>query len=787
MESAVAAKPEEKKSKAPAPAPAAWDGLPCASAGAFVGLPLFLQGGCGGRGYMAYAQAKLAVNQPGDAYEREADGIADAVMAGEGGPLVRRRVTPARPLAVARSASRPGPGQAQLAAAAPVTAGDSVGRTGRPLPNAIRRSVEPVVGRDLSDVQLHTGPEAARSARTIQARAFTIGSHIAFGEGQFQPATGEGLRLIAHELAHVAQQTSGIAAPQIQRWPLTDSRTDRQKIDDALRSRDPGDVKAIDNVNVATEDEKIQLLRILTYQGWVGPRDESKIEEIWRSFGAQIPRVFKENPLLFQSGIDGGADLESLAVVKKAQVGFMTDVQAIALGYLNENEAHILAEMKTYGIGAAAPTVDQDKNVQGLQAVAEEVRQAQEQEDKLRSVKVGSQWETGTEMGYLWAAKVPSTFNPQKPPDENLDGDEADKDRDWLPVKQVWDPLAGFITTIANRYPAIYAGIEQSQTIWGRDDKIAPIAKAATPAQARQLIGDVLKETLRNIREARPKILSNDPDYRDLLPIHAQMLAGTATVPSGNDWNDPFYSWVMRHDMEGYKVRQFWVRLGLQSAAAAAFVVAELATFGTATFFVAAGVGLAAQGTLAVNSVEQYLNLERLAKSATSDATAMVDTASVIEAGKKAIQDVTDFLMMLGRAIGKGLRAIPRSASSGKVQVDENKFKYLFGEAAPDAHNTPRSRQNAGQLARIGIYNNDEGRGVLRTHLEQTGSQPGNVSGTFSNQYGNYEKRESLLAGPGGFLKLESTWEVAPDGTRRLTTAIPFGAGSRYGGRPGAD
>jgi hypothetical protein len=49
-----------------------------------------------------------------------------------------------------------------------------------------------------------------------------------------------------------------------------------------------------------------------------------------------------------------------------------------------------------------------------------------------------------------------------------------------------------------------------------------------------------------------------------------------------------------------------------------------------------------------------------------------------------------------------------------------------------------------------------------------------NIARTFENEYGSYQIRESLFAGPGGFLKLASTWEVTPGGLR-LTTVIPMG------------
>ena len=60
---------------------------------------------------------------------------------------------------------------------------------------------------DLSEVRIHTGAKAAASARAIDALAYTVGNNIVFGASQFAPATHSGQHLLAHELAHVAQQS----------------------------------------------------------------------------------------------------------------------------------------------------------------------------------------------------------------------------------------------------------------------------------------------------------------------------------------------------------------------------------------------------------------------------------------------------------------------------------------------------------------------------------------------------------------------------------------------------
>jgi hypothetical protein len=77
---------------------------------------------------------------------------------------------------------------------------------GRPLDASVSSRMGAAFGMDFSGVRVHTDAEAVGLSDRLSARAFTIGSDIAFGAGEYQPGTLVGDALIAHELAHVAQQ-----------------------------------------------------------------------------------------------------------------------------------------------------------------------------------------------------------------------------------------------------------------------------------------------------------------------------------------------------------------------------------------------------------------------------------------------------------------------------------------------------------------------------------------------------------------------------------------------------
>lgn len=91
----------------------------------------------------------------------------------------------------------------------------SLGSAGRPLDASTRAFMEPRLKHSFSDVRVHTNDSAAATARHLNALAFTLGNHVAFAAGRYDPASAAGKKLIAHELTHVVQQRNG--TPRIQR------------------------------------------------------------------------------------------------------------------------------------------------------------------------------------------------------------------------------------------------------------------------------------------------------------------------------------------------------------------------------------------------------------------------------------------------------------------------------------------------------------------------------------------------------------------------------------------
>lgn len=132
--------------------------------------------------------------------------------------------------------------------------------SGEPLDTQIRALMEPRFGHDFGQVRVHTDPRAADSAAALRALAYTVGQDVVFGAGQYAPDAGAGQRLIAHELAHVAQYDLGAPAGSFERHALSQADGVAEREADAAASQaiagSPVQVQASPDASVAREPEE---------------------------------------------------------------------------------------------------------------------------------------------------------------------------------------------------------------------------------------------------------------------------------------------------------------------------------------------------------------------------------------------------------------------------------------------------------------------------------------------------------------------------------------------------
>lgn len=170
---------------------------------------------CGGGCPRCQLQKKAKVGPPGDAFEREADSVAERIVSGDAvsitghvGPTIHTK----------RHGDARGGGE---------PAGIEGLSSGHTLPLSVQREFGPRLGHDLSSVRVHHDDAADRAATSVGARAFTLGRDLVFARGEWAPHTGEGRRLLAHELVHWVQQ--GGHAGRIQRNLKVDAKDSDDK------------------------------------------------------------------------------------------------------------------------------------------------------------------------------------------------------------------------------------------------------------------------------------------------------------------------------------------------------------------------------------------------------------------------------------------------------------------------------------------------------------------------------------------------------------------------------
>jgi outer membrane protein OmpA-like peptidoglycan-associated protein len=166
----------------------------------------------------AILQRKLTINEPGDVHEQEADRVSEHVTRMPDASAAVHGTAPSIQLKTANS-------NTAGAAEAPPIVHKVLSSPGQPLDAGTRAFMEPRFGQDFSHVRVHTDAQAAKSAKAVGARAYTVGSNVAFGAGEHAPGTQDGQRLLAHELTHVVQQSGGAAAVQ-RRLLLTGAQAD---------------------------------------------------------------------------------------------------------------------------------------------------------------------------------------------------------------------------------------------------------------------------------------------------------------------------------------------------------------------------------------------------------------------------------------------------------------------------------------------------------------------------------------------------------------------------------
>jgi hypothetical protein len=171
---------------------------------------------------------EIRIGDPRSPLEREADRIADRVMNMHVRTVATESPSPPRPSSGTRASASgyaPLPRAAHQVPADPRSAVEATalqaravapfGGRGEALAPIERQFFEARFAAPLGSVRVHTGSAADAAARSVGARAYTLGAHIFFRTGEWSQGGPARRRLLAHELAHVVQQAEGGASSTI--------------------------------------------------------------------------------------------------------------------------------------------------------------------------------------------------------------------------------------------------------------------------------------------------------------------------------------------------------------------------------------------------------------------------------------------------------------------------------------------------------------------------------------------------------------------------------------------
>ncbi len=162
------------------------------------------------------AKSTLTVGHADDPAEHAADRLAESALG-----RVRREPADLGTLTARAPAPAPPTGRPLIGRAGGVLDTGTDGAIqrmrggGAPLPEQVRGRLESAFGSDLGSVRVHADDRAAQLSQSLSAKAFTVGSDMFFGAGQFRPDTPAGEHTLAHEVAHVVQ--GGGTARRVQR------------------------------------------------------------------------------------------------------------------------------------------------------------------------------------------------------------------------------------------------------------------------------------------------------------------------------------------------------------------------------------------------------------------------------------------------------------------------------------------------------------------------------------------------------------------------------------------
>jgi hypothetical protein len=446
-----------------------------------------------------------------------------------------------------------------------------------------------------------------------------------------------------------------------------------EQIRDAIDKKSAGDLIYMTNFKDATPAQRDQIVEIILAQAdqFASYKVGLALQYLWNSYGTDLLTLDPARARLFQRCTQKGMHIANIKVInEQLKPLLISDTREIAKGYIESNINYLSAQMTQLGyFNQGDMAAGKKQEIDNVQSIAKEVKEGQAMLDALKKTPVGYE-ESWT--NYIRPAEAmmfdPTpiltdvTFDPEKKPRYESYGESYPPPKaNWEQVNAQYQLLYAAVAQKAGQSPAVYrAWVE------GKLDQLSDTPPETANHAAMNLVVDAWYDLLR----ARNKI--GGVDALDMLPIISQLTHGDKTGQSGLNWSNPFLAAAANGLVEKNKLENLISNIGLAAVGTIAFIMAEAATGGLATFALT-GVGLGASAAQAWESIPKAVTYNQLAGGATSEQTRIITQGQASDATLSAVLDsVGLFLDGIG-AVG----SFGRASAAMKIDASVNAMEAI--------------------------------------------------------------------------------------------------------------
>lgn len=516
------------------------------------------------------------------------------------------------------------------------------------------------------------GPSVRRPPAAAALRAEPALAPLLPGDDLASATPGQLLALQRSAGNGVVSALLAARAPLPPREPPTVQRAGKPaNLDEAIRTGDSDELEPFRPFPGITQTQLLSIVNMIVTEGFVSWREESILEEAWRSRGPDS--LAETDYALWKSCVNRGADVKNVFWLREMRSQFATDVRERARENLTKNQQTIEKEAGRLGVtlggGAQLPaSPEAEAALKEQQQQARDLKDAKEALGNLRSIDVGYNPDPalggtsrpGGAPDDATQDRVHARFDPEKPP--QFPPKPEDRMPAWSTIAAVHKDLTLKVADTLDRNPALYALMAadtNNPTLPGGSDALANPEQSTDDARAK--LAQAFGEVLDDIKKSQDAINDNSLGFQAMHPIHQTFFT---THPT---YSKPFPRAAAQDYVQEEGGKADTAGMAVTVAVMVLILGIEIATGGTATPAIGALLGLTASGAIAADSWNQWGKLDNAARATVSASGAIVLPE---QADQALLSALVNTAMALFDVYGAG-KAVKAGASLGKVAALE--------------------------------------------------------------------------------------------------------------------